>query len=245
MAEGTLDPDRVVYESLLPGARNWSFVLRRGFALRLTDRRGGGHCSAPFFNAAEKLERYNMADTLKAQHTAFLTKGHVCYSDMGRILVSIVEDTCGWHDPIGGISNAALVRERYGEKRYQECRNAFYRDGRTLFLVELGKWGLGRRDLISNINFFSKVGVSDTGEMVFDPENSQPGAYVDLRAEMDTLVVLNTAPHPLDTSPEWSPNPIDLQIFRIDPAAEDDLCRTSCPENGRGFENTAIYHCQY
>ena len=245
MATESLDPDRVVYDELLPGARNWSFVLRRGFALRLTDRRGGGNCSALFFNAHEKLERYNMADTLKAQHTAFLTRGHVCYSDMGRILVSIVEDSCGWHDPIGGISNAAMVKARYGEKRYQEARNGFYRDGRTQFLVEMGKWGLGRRDLISNINFFSKVGVMETGEIKFDPSNSPAGAYVDLRAEMDTLVVLNSCPHPLDPSPEWSPKPIGLTIFRMDPATDDDVCRTSCPENGRGFDNTAIYHCQY
>ena len=245
MAAQPLDPDCVVYDELLPGARNWSFVLRRGFALRLTDRRGGGNCSALFFNAHEKLERYNMADTLKAQHTAFLTRGHVCYSDMGRILVSIVEDSCGWHDPIGGISNAAMVKARYGEKRYQEARNGFHRDGRTQFLVEMGKWGLGRRDLVPNVNFFSKVGVTEAGEMKFDPSNSPAGAHVDLRAEMDTLVVLNSCPHPLDPSPEWSSKPIGLTIFRIEPATDDDVCRTSCPENGRGFENTAIYHCQY
>lgn len=237
--------DSVVYDQLLPGARNWSFILRRGFALRITDPRGGANCSALFFNANEKMERYNMADTLKAQHTAFLTKGHVCYSDMGRILVSIIEDTCGWHDPIGGVSNANTVRQRFGENRYQEARNGFYRDGRGLFLVEMGKWGLGRRDLISNVNFFSKVGVTEGGEMRFAPGNSQPGSYVDLRAEMDTLVVLNSCPHPMDPGTEWAPKPLGLRIFKTPPAAEDDLCRTSCPENGRGFENTAIYHCQY
>ncbi|MEM9744423.1 MAG: urea amidolyase associated protein UAAP1 [Pseudomonadota bacterium] len=245
MDHGKLDLTDVVYDQLLPGARNWSFILRRGFALRLTDTRGGGNCSTLFFNAQEKLERYNMADTLKAQHTAYLTKGHVCYSDMGRILVSIPEDTCGWHDPIGGVSNAAAVRERFGEKRYQEARNAFYRDGRGLFLVEMGKWGLGRRDLVPNINFFSKVAVTEGGEMTYVSDNSPAGSYVDLRAELDTLVVLNTCPHPLDPATEWNPKPIGLTIFRTPPAAEDDVCRISCPENGRGFENTAIYHCQY
>ena len=245
MSITSIDPARIVHEELLPGARNHSFVRRRGFALRLTDTRGGGNCSALFFNAQEKLERYNMADTLKAQHTAFLTKGHVCYSDMGRILVSIVEDTCGWHDPIGGVSNAAMVKARFGEKRYQEARNGFFRDGRGLFLVELGKWGLGRRDLVPNVNFFSRLDVDEAGVMAFDPDNSPAGSYVDLRAEMDTLVVLNTCMHPLNPSAEWSPKPIGLTVFRIDPAADDDLCRTSCPENGRGFENNAIYHAQY
>jgi urea carboxylase-associated protein 2 len=240
-----IESDRIVHSELLPGARNWSFIIRRGFALRLTDRRGGGNCSALFYNANDRLERYNMADTLKAQHTARLTKGHVCYSGMGRILVSIVGDTCGWHDTISGVSNATLVRERYGEARYQEHRNAFHRDGRGLFLIELGKWGLGRKDLVANVNFFSKVVVDGDGRMAFVPGHSQPGTNADLRAEMDTLVVLNTCPHPLDPSPEWSPKPIELTIYRADPVLPDDACLRSCPENGRGFANTAIYHCQY
>jgi urea carboxylase-associated protein 2 len=243
--QDSLPSEDVVHSALLPGARNWSFIIRRGFGLRITDPRGGGNCSALFFNANDKLERYNMADTLKAQHTAFLTQGHVCYSDMGRILMSITEDSCGWHDTICGVSNAAMVRERFGEARYQEHRNSFHRDGRELFLIELGKWGLGRRDLVANVNFFSKVTVDDDGGMVFDADNSKPGNFVDLRAEMDTLVVLNSCPHPLNPSKDWSPKPIELAIHRTEPAAEDDPCRISCEENTRGFANTAIYHCQY
>lgn len=245
MSNDPLPASDIVYSNKLPGARNWSFIIRRGFGLRIKDVRGGANCSALFFNAQDKLERYNMADTLKAQHTAFLTKGHVCYSDMGRILMSVVEDSCGWHDTICGVSNADMVRERFGEARYQEHRNAFYRNGRELFLIELGKWGLGRRDLVANVNFFSKVAVADDGRMVFDPENSQPGSEVALRAEMDTLVVLNSCPHPLSPATDWSPKPLELSIVRMAPAADDDPCRVSCEENLRGFENTAIYHCQY
>ena len=157
MTTDTIDPARIVHTELLPGARNWSFVVRRGFALRLTDRRGGANCSALFYNAQDRLERYNMADTLKAQHTAFLTQGHVSTRTWGASCVSIVDDSCGWHDTICGVSNAALVRERYGEARYQEHRNALHRNGRDSFLIELGKWGLGKRDLVANVNFFSKV----------------------------------------------------------------------------------------
>jgi len=245
MSNDPLPASDIVYRNILPGARNWSFIIRRGFGLRIKDMRGGGNCSALFFNAQDKLERYNMADTLKAQHTAFLTKAHVCYSDMGRILMSVVEDSCGWHDTICGVSNADMVRERFGEARYQEHRNAFYRNGRELFLIELGKWGLGRRDLVANVNFFSKVAVADDGRMVFDPENSQPGSEVVLRAEMDVLVVLNSCPHPLNPATDWSPKPLELSIVRMAPAADDDPCRVRCEENLRGFENTAIYHCQY
>jgi urea carboxylase-associated protein 2 len=245
MTTETRNSQRILHTELLPGARNWSFVIRRGHTLRLTDVKGGANCSALFYNAAEKLERYNMADTLKAQHTAFLTKGNVCYSDMGRILFSITEDTCGWHDTISGVSDAAMVTSKYGEARYQEHRNAFHRNGRDLFLIELGKWGLGRRDLVPNVNFFSKVAVDEAGAMHFVPGNSAAGDYVDLRAEMDTLIVLNTCPHPLDPSGDWSPKPMQLAIRKSEPMSEDDACLISCDENRRGFANTAIYHCQY
>jgi hypothetical protein len=106
------------------------------------------------------------------------------------------------------------VRERYGEARYQEHRNAFHRNGRELFLIELGKWGLGRKDLVANVNFFSKVTVDDAGDMHFVPGHSKAGDSVDLRAEMDTLVVLNTCPHPLDPAVEWSPKPMDSPSTR-------------------------------
>ncbi len=243
MSNENLESNRIVHQELLPGARSWSFIVPRQFSLRLTDIKGGANCAGLFFNAAERLERYNMADTLKAQHTAFLTKGHVCYSDMGRILFSVTEDTCGWHDTVCGVSNARAVKEKFGECRYQEHRNDFHRNGRDLFLIELGKWGLGKPDLVANINFFSKVSVDDDGSLRFHANHSRAGAFVDLRAEMDSLVVLNSCPHPLDPTPQWQPKPMELTIWKADPVAGDDLCRNSHPENQRGFINTETYHC--
>jgi len=245
MTAPILDPARIVYQDTLPGARYWSFIIRRGYCLRLVDPEGGANCSTLLYNAREKLERYNMADTLKAQHTACLTKGHACYSDMGRVLMSIIDDSCGWHDTFCGVSDATLVKAQYGEHSYQDYRNEFYRNGRELFLIELEKWGLDRRDLMANINFFSRVTADKNGDMEFHAGHSAPGSHVDLRAEMDTLVVLNTCPHPLDPAREWRPRPVALAIWRTDPVVADDLCMNSCPENQRGFANTAIYHCQY
>jgi urea carboxylase-associated protein 2 len=187
------------------------------------------------------VERYNMADTLKAQHIARLTENLVLYSDMGRILCSVVGDTVGWHDPIGGCSHAALVAAQYGESRYQEARNQCHRNGRDSFLVELGKWGLGPRDLVPNVNFFSRVTVSEDGAMAFRPANSPPGSYVELRAEMNVLTVLNTCPHPLDASPTYAPKPVHLAIRRAAPPGPDDPCRLSRPENERGFTLTERY----
>jgi len=245
MTTANIPAERIVHSELLPGARNWSFIVRRGYALRIIDLKGGANVSALFYNASEKLERYNMADTLKAQHTAFLTAGKVLYSDMGRVLMSITDDGCGWHDTISGHSNAAQVKRHYGEHGYQEYRNAFYRNGRELFLIELGKWGLGKKDLVPNVNFFTRIAVDDAGRMHYVNNNSQAGDHVDLRAEMDTLVVLNSCPHPMDPAAEWSPKTVELVIYKADPVTDDDLCMNSCPENRRGFANTAIYHCQY
>ncbi|QKT03514.1 urea carboxylase-associated family protein [Ectothiorhodospiraceae bacterium 2226] len=233
-----------LYSELVPGGRAWSMVIKRGYSLRLVDAEGGANVSMLLFNPHNLIERYNMADVLKAQHTFKLTRGHMLYSDMGRVMLSIIEDSCGWHESVGGVSDAALVQQKWGEADYQQARNAFYRNGRDLFLIELAKWGLGKQDLVPNLNWFSKVFVDALGNLQFDPNNSRPGAAVTLRAEMDTLVVLNTAQHPRDPAPDYLPRPVRLEIARAAPVAEDDYCRRLRPENERAFQNTAIYHCQ-
>ncbi len=233
--------DALLWQDLIPGGAHWSGIVRRGTTLRLTDLKGDANCSAIFFNQEEKLERYNMADTLKAQHTAHLTKGHVCYSDMGRILCSITADNLGWHDPLCGPSTAEDIRSKFGERRYQIARNEMYRNGRDSLLIELAKWGLGPRDLVATVNFFSKVWVDDAGEFHFAAAHSRPGAAVDLRFEMNCLVALSTAPHPLIDSAEYMPGAIGVTAWRAGPVALDDPCRTHCPENGRGFQNTELY----
>jgi urea carboxylase-associated protein 2 len=240
-----IDSNLIVYQHRLQIADSWSFIVRRGHTLRVSDSEGGANCSLLAYNNEEKLERYNMADTLKAQHTAMLTRGNVLYSDMGRILFSITADTCGWHDTIGGVSDARLVHEKYGDKPYQGNLNDFYRNGHELFLIELGKYGLGKRDLVANINLFSKVVVDDLGSMHFESGNSKAGDYVDLRAEMNTLVILNNCQHPLDPAPQYQPRVIELALWKSGNVPHDDLCRNHCPENQRGFVNTENYFCQY
>jgi urea carboxylase-associated protein 2 len=160
---------------------------------------------------------------------------------MGRILVSITADTCGWHDPLTGTSNEKIVTAKYGPLNYQTARNGWHRDGYNNFLRELGKYGMGERDLAMNVNFFQKVTVDDTGLLVYHPSNSTAGAYVDLRSEMNTLVVLNTCIHPLDTAIEYSPKPVNLTVWTSPPPGADDPCRNSRPENGRGFILTERY----
>jgi urea carboxylase-associated protein 2 len=231
----------ILWEETVQPAASWSHVVKRGTCLRITDIEGGANVGALFYNFECPVERYNMPDTLKAQHIARLTKGFVLYSDMGRILFSIVGDTVGWHDPIGGCSSAAGVKAKYGEARYQEHRNQYFRNGHDSFVVELGKWGLGPRDLAGNVNFFSRVDTAADGSIAYHDGNSAAGSYVDLRAEMNVLAILNTCPHPLDPSPKYNPKPVQLSIRRVAAPAADDPCRVSRPENGRGFTLTERY----
>jgi urea carboxylase-associated protein 2 len=222
----------------LRGGQAWSRRLLRNQRLRLTDVEGRACVSALFYNARLPLERYNMPDTLKAQFTAFLTAGRVLYSDMGRVLCSIVSDGCGWHDTISGTGGPAA---RYGDGSYQKLRNEFHRNGRENMLVELGKHGLGKRDVVANVNFFVKIAVDADGKMAWVAGNSSPAAAVELRFEMDTLVVLSNTPHPMDPSPEYRPSPVAIAISDGPPAGADDPCRLSRPENGRGFALTEAY----
>lgn len=234
------DPS-VLWEEIVHGGATWSHVVKRGTALRIVDLEGNANVGAIFYNFECPAERFNMPDTLKAQHIARLTKEFVLYSDMGRILCSITEDTAGWHDPLGGCSNAALVVEKYGAASYQDSRNDYYKNARDGFLAELAKWGLDPPDLAANVNFFSRVNVAEDGSMTHQADHSEPGAFVELRAEMNVLTILNTCQHPLDTNPKYAPKPIKVSIRRAAAPGPDDPCRLSRPENARGFILTQRY----
>lgn len=237
--------DLVVHEERLRGGMSRSFVVRRGHALRLTAGAAGANVSLLMFNADQLLDRYNMPDTLKSQHTFRLTQGHVCYSDMGHALMSVIADSSGWIDAVGGVSNRALVQEKYGSGDYQEKRNDWIRSGRDLLLVELGKHGLNRRDLVANLNLFSKVSTDADGNLQFHENHAPAGAHVDLRADMNVLVVMAVVQHPLDPRPVYAPVPVTAEIWSCGIATEDDVCRLSRPENARGLANTARCFCQH
>jgi urea carboxylase-associated protein 2 len=240
-AGGVLDAPDTLFEDEVREGATWSHVLKRGTALRLINPTGRGNVGALFYNFDNPTERYNMPDTLKAQHIAHLTRGHVLYSDMGRILCSIVEDSVGWHDPLGGCGDATLVQTKYGEGHYQSLRNDCYKNAYDGFVIELAKHGLSVRDLAAPVNFFSKVVVDDMGAMTFVPNHSAPGALVELRAEMNVLVILNTCQHPMDPSGIYEPQRVRLVVRRVPPPAPDDACRVSRPENERGFTLTERY----
>jgi hypothetical protein len=231
----------LIYETRLEGGKHWSLTVRGGTLMRLVDLEGGANVGMLFFNPYNVLERYNAPDTLKCQHTFKLTRGHCLYSDMGRIFCSIVEDTAGWHDTVCGNSNREVVQERWGLKSYQQCRNDWHQNGHDAFLVEGGKYGLGRRDLAANVNWFSRVCADDAGALSYDPRGSRKGASLDLRFEMDSLVLLHTCPHPLNPAAEYPSSPVGVELRRAPSVPADDFCLNACEENVRGFQNTTLY----
>ena len=229
------------YEDVIPGGRHWSMVVRRGVALTLTDLLGAANVGMVMFNAENPLERLNLPDTLKCQHTLKITQGHCLYTDMGRVLCSVVHDDLGWHDPSCGTCNADLVARKWGASTYQDVRNDYLRNGRDSFLIELAKYGLGKRDVPANVNWFSRVDVGAAGELVFNALKV-PGAELVLRFEMDTIVALHTCPHPLNDAPEYPRADVRYRLAKADPVTADDECFNACPENERGWRNTELYY---
>ncbi|WP_312928263.1 DUF1989 domain-containing protein, partial [Pseudescherichia sp.] len=160
---------------------------------------------------------------------------------MGRVLAGIVADTCGWHDPFGGVLNAEETAEKYGQGRYQELRNGFYRNGMDNLLVEMGKWDLNLEDLLMVVNFFSKVSVDEQGAFTFHRGFSAPGSYVELYAPMETLIVLTALPHPMDPQPEYAPRPVQLSWFEASNNEAAVSALLTRPENGRALTNTQLF----
>lgn len=233
----------LLHHDYLPGGGHASLLLRRGRMLRFSDPEGGANLALLAWNAHEKCERLNLPDTLKCQHTAKLTAGHCLYSDMGRVLLCISDDTLGWHDPMGGVSAAAEVHARFGEGNYQSLRNDFYRNGHDNLLVEMGKWGLTRRDLAMNVNFFSRLASDQAARLQFIAGHSPPGSHVDLFATMDTLLVFTAIQHPLDPATAYAPKPVEWTLFNdVDAVAATRACRAARSENERGLTLTEHYH---
>ncbi|MBD3883629.1 urea carboxylase-associated family protein [Phormidium tenue FACHB-886] len=232
-----IDPNLVLLDEVIPGGAYWHGVIKRGNTLRVTDLEGSQGVSLIAYNADNPIERLNVADTAKIQFNAFLKKGMVIYSDMGRVLFSITEDTSGYHDLFGGCSNAAKNTAKYGE-------GEFWKNSRDHFLKAATRYGLGKKDIMPNLNLFTRVAIEPDGKMLFVEGCEKPGSFIDLRAEMNVLVVLSNCPHVLHPSTVYEPKPIQVTIWDSPAPAPDDLCRTATSEAIRGFINTDALFAQ-
>lgn len=230
-----LDAALVTWSDVAPAGAHWSLRVPRGTSLRLVALDAGANLSVVLYAAHQTLERYNMPDTLKAQHTAHLTRGHVLMSDMGRAMASITRDTLGWHDPLGALLDDTRMRARYGRHAYDQHRNGMHRAGREGLLVEIAKFGLAPRDLIAPVNFFSKVAVEGGGRLRYATDHAAAGAMVELRFEMDVLLAWSAAPHPLNPASDYPTARVGLAAWRSGAAPADDHCRAFRPRTRGRF----------
>src|SRR5688572_33422330 len=199
-------PGAVVHDEVVAARAPWSHVVRRGQTLRIVDLRGNQAVDFLAYSAADTAERYSAPDTVVAQRNLFLGVGTVLMSNESRPLLTITADTCGRHDTVGGACSCESNTLRYGHhtKHQHACVENF--------LHELGRRGLGKRDVVSNINWFMNVPVEADGSLGIVDGISAPGKYLDLRAEMDTLVVISNCPQINNPCNGFNPTPVRVVI---------------------------------
>ena len=239
--ESTFHNNQVIWTELLPGGHHWSGRIQRGAILQLKSLGKNANVSLYCVNSEDKLERYNMPDSLKGQHTAFLSTGHILASDLGRAMISIVKDDHGWNDAFCAPSSAQQIEKQFGSKTFQQARNMMYRNGKDSLLLEMTKFGLSATDLSSTLNLFSKVKPDDNGNLSYvSSENTNQ--IIELRFEMDCLVFLSSAPHALDHSDEYMPADVELSLYKANSLSKIDICKDSCAQNQRAFQNNDRYY---
>ncbi|HLG49028.1 MAG TPA: DUF1989 domain-containing protein [Reyranella sp.] len=190
--------------TIVPAGAPWSGIVSRGQVLRITDLEGQQAVDFLCYNAADPQERYHAPNTVKAAGTIFLTAGHRLYSDIARPIFTIVEDQFGGHDTIGGCCSAPSNEMLYGVKDCPGCRENF--------LLALSRHGLGRKDIVPNINWFMRVPVTTEGGAAIASGVSPPGCQVALRAEMDALAVISNCPQVNNPCNGYKPTPIKVEI---------------------------------
>jgi uncharacterized protein len=196
----------ILYDQVIPAGQPWGRVVQKGDILRLIDLEGQQAVDFLCYNAQDPAERYNAADTMKIQGNIFLSKDTALYSDMGNKLFTVIADTCGRHDTIGGCCSAESNVVRYGVKGTPNCRDNF--------LKILAEFSLDKKDIVANINFFMHVPVGPDGTMGIADGVSLPGSYVDLKAEMDVLAVLSNCPQMHNPAAGYKPTPIRVILWR-------------------------------
>jgi len=230
LADCPIPEAAILVRETVPGGWYWTTSLSRGEALRLINANGTSSVALLAWNRHERSERLNLADTIKVQWSSVIRKGRILLSDMGRVLLSVIEDSCFAHDALVGGSTAASTLAKYGAGPFRNTRDNF--------IAAAAKCGLERRDIGPCITFFAPVVVVADGQFGWDDGRLRAGDFVDLRAEMDLDVVISNCPHPLDPNPAYTPGPIDVVRFKAPPSATEDLCRTATAEAVRAFEMT-------
>jgi urea carboxylase-associated protein 1 len=205
--ESKLDPSKAVYDEVVPAGEPWFHEVRQGQYFRIVDLKGNQAADTLFYNSHDYADRFSAQDTIREQGNIYLTTGTKLLTTRGNVLMTIVADTCGRHDTLGGACAMESNMVRYAiEKRFMHaCRNSFLK-------AALAR-GMTKRDITCNINFFMNVPVTLDGKLTFEDGVSDAGKYVEMRAEMDTLAVISNCPQLNNPCNAYNPTPVRVLIW--------------------------------
>jgi urea carboxylase-associated protein 1 len=209
LTESKLNPAAAIYRHTVLAGDPWTHTVKRGQVLRIVDLKGNQAADTLFFNAHNVQDRYSAQDTIREQANIYLTTGTKLMSSEGNVLLTIVADTCGRHDTLGGACATESNQVRYAiEKGHMHaCRQSFVKAA-----LESGL-PMSKRDIASNINFFMNVPVTPEGGLTFEDGVSAPGKYVELRAEMDVLAMISNCPQLNNPCNAYDPTPVEVLIW--------------------------------
>lgn len=207
--ESILQRETAIYSKIIPAGEGWIYPIKKNQTLRIVDLEGNQAADTFFFNADNFAERYSAQDTIREQGGIYLTTGTRLMSNLCCPMLSIVADTCGRHDTIGGACAAEsnMVRYDLGKRFMHNCRDTF------LLQMAISGLPLTKRDLAHNINFFMNVPVTPEGGLKFDDGVSEPGKYVEMQAEMNVYCLISNCPQLNNPCNAYNPTPIEVMIW--------------------------------
>jgi uncharacterized protein len=209
LVESKLNPTQAIYRHVIPAGEPWIHEIQQGQYFRIVDLHGNQAVDTLFYNGHDYSERYSAQDTIQQQRNIYLTTGTKLISSCGRPLLTIVADTCGRHDTLGGAcaNESNMVRYAIEKRHMHACRSSF--------LKAIIDWdhGMSKRDITSNINFFMNVPVTPEGKLTFEDGISEPGKYVEMRAEVDVLALISNCPQLNNPCNAYNPTPVEVLIW--------------------------------
>jgi urea carboxylase-associated protein 1 len=194
----------ILRKETVPAKGRWSARLEAGQSVTFIDLEGQQAIDFLCYGATLPLDRINLPNTVKLNKSLYVTKGGKIYSDHARVMMSVTEDTCGYHDTLAGCCSCEIDKVRYGVDKTESCR--------TNFIAELARWALAPSEIVSNINFFMRVPFDAEGNIAIADGVSKPGDYVTLRAEMPVIVVISNCPQQHNPAAGFAPTPVEVIV---------------------------------
>ncbi len=208
--ESTLKPDNAIDRTVVAAGDYYMKVVNKGQTFRILDLEGNQAADTLFYNANDPAERYSAMDTIREQGNIYLSTGTRLLSNQGNVMLDIVADTCGRHDTLGGAcaTESNTVRYALDKKCMHACRDSW-----MLAVAEHEEFGIGKRDITHNINFFMNVPVTDDGKLTFEDGISDAGKYVEMKAAMDVIVLISNCPQLNNPCNAYNPTPVEVLVW--------------------------------